>query len=121
MKDVDGTELKKAIKSGKPIAVFFYMTTCGHCVRMQEPWKELEKEVPSVDFYRIESGDVPSEMNVSSFPHFEVHGNKKVKADGEMTKEELKKLLFGGRTGGKRTRRFRSRGLTRRRRGKSRH
>jgi len=117
MKELDGAGLKKEIKSGKPVAVFFYMDGCPHCEKMEKPWDDLEKEVPRMVFTKIESRNVPSEMGVTGFPHFEVHGKSKKVADGSSTKKELKKKLFG--TGGTRATgcrytRSRTRRLTRR-------
>jgi thiol-disulfide isomerase/thioredoxin len=102
MKELDGDTLKKEIKSGKPIAIFFYMNGCPHCDKMKKPWDDLEKEVPHTDFCKIESAKVPSEMGITGFPHFEVHTKSKKKkvVDGSSSKEELKKKLFG--TGGRR-------------------
>lgn len=100
MKELDSESLKKTIKSGKPVAIFFYMTGCPHCDAMKKPWDDLEKEVPRMDFCKIESGKVPAEMGITGFPHFEVHGRSKKTADGSSTKAELKKKLFG--TGGRR-------------------
>jgi hypothetical protein len=81
---------------------------------MHEPWNELEKEQPNTEFVKIESAEIPSEMGISAFPHFEKRKGKKVKvAKGELSKEELKQKLFGG-LGGKRTRRRRASRLTRR-------
>lgn len=109
MKELDGNSLKKEIKSGKPVAIFFYMDGCPHCDKMKKPWDDLEKEVPHTDFCKIESSRVPSEMGITGFPHFEVHGKSKKVVDGSTTKAELKKKLFGeggGRsTGRRRTRR----------------
>jgi thiol-disulfide isomerase/thioredoxin len=110
MKELDGTELKKVINSGKPVAIFFYMDGCPHCEKMEKPWNDLEKEVPRMDFCKIESSKVPSDMGITGFPHFEVRGKSKKVADGSSTKEELKKKLFAG---GRRTR-SRTRRLTRR-------
>jgi thiol-disulfide isomerase/thioredoxin len=53
MKELDGDTLKKEIKSGKPIAIFFYMDGCPHCDKMKKPWDDLEKEVPHTDFCKI--------------------------------------------------------------------
>jgi hypothetical protein len=113
MKEIDGGELKKAISSGKPVAIFFYMNGCPHCEKMTKPWDELEHEVPRKDFCKIESSKVPAEMGVTGFPHFEVHGKSKKVVDGSMDKKELKKKFFG--TGGtRRTARRRTARLTRR-------
>jgi thiol-disulfide isomerase/thioredoxin len=112
MKELDGAGLKKEIKSGKPVAVFFYMNGCPHCEQMEKPWEDLEKEVPRMVFTKIESRNVPSEMGVTGFPHFEVHGKSKKIADGSSSKAQLKKKLFG--TGGRRCTRSCTRRLTRR-------
>jgi len=112
MKELDSDTLKKAMKSGKPVAIFFYMDGCPHCDAMKKPWDDLEKEVPRMEFCKIESSKVPSEMGITGFPHFEVHGPAKKTADGSSTKAELKKKLFG--TGGRRRTRRRTLRLTRR-------
>jgi len=117
MKELDGNSLKKEIKSGKPVAIFFYMDGCPHCDKMMKPWDDLEKEVPHTDFCKIESSKVPSEMGITGFPHFEVHGKTKNKVDGSSSKEELKKKLFGkggSRATGRRRTRRRTLRLTRR-------
>ena len=107
-------ELKNVLDSNEPVAIFYYMETCPHCQVMHEPWDELEKEEPNVKFVKIESAEVPQEMGISGFPHFEKRKGKKVKkVDGELSKDDLKQKLFSA--GGKRrTRRRRARGLTRR-------
>ena len=114
MKELDGDTLKKEIKSGKPVAIFFYMDGCPHCDKMKKPWDDLEKEVPHTDFCKIESSKVPSELGITGFPHFEVHSKSKKKkvVDGSSSKEELKKKLFG--TGGRRRTRRRTLRHTRR-------
>jgi thiol-disulfide isomerase/thioredoxin len=112
MKELDGAGLKKEINSGKPVAIFFYMDGCPHCEKMEKPWEDLEKEVPRMVFTKIESKNVPSEMGITGFPHFEVRGKSKKVADGSSTKQELKKKLFG--SGGRRSTRSRTRRLTRR-------
>jgi len=108
MKEIDGGKLKQVINSGKPVAIFFYMDGCPHCDAMKKPWDDLEKEVPRMEFCKIESAKVPSEMNITGFPHFEVHDKGKKVADGSSSKAELKKKLFGAPGG----RRQQSRGRT---------
>ena len=109
-------EVKKALESKTPVAVFFYMTTCPHCQVMHEPWEALERESKGTEFMKAESGVVPADLGISGFPHFVMvrDGKTEKRADGEMTKDELKnKLLVGG--GG---RRRRARGTRRRRSGR---
>lgn len=93
-------EVKKLLRSSKPVVMFFYLTGCPHCERMDPICSELEKEVPSMKFVKVESANVPSELGITGFPKFiKVEDGKQVAtADGEMTKEELKsKLVSGGR------------------------
>jgi thiol-disulfide isomerase/thioredoxin len=111
MKTVKSEELKKLLKSQTPVAVFYFMETCPHCIPMHAPWNELSGENPNIKFVKIESADVPSEMGITGFPHFEVLnvGSKK-QADGQMSKDELKKKLFG-KLGGRLFRRRKTRRL----------
>ena len=51
MKELDGDTLKQKIKSGKPVAIFFYMDGCPHCDKMKKPWDDLEKEVHCERFF----------------------------------------------------------------------
>ena len=115
MKELDGAKLKQAINSEKPVAIFFYMNGCPHCDAMKKPWEDLEKEVPRMDFCKIESAKVPSEMNITGFPHFEVYDKGKKVADGSSSKADLKKKLFSA-SGGSRHRRTRGRTVRKSRR-----
>lgn len=103
--------LSSILKSKKPVAIFLYMQGCPHCIRMEEPWRDLDNE-NDIDFYKIESENIPSNLGISSFPHFLFIRNGKIanSVPGEMPKDELKRKLFHKR-GGRRanTRRFRSR------------
>ena len=114
MKEIGGAEMKKLINSGEPVAIFFRMDGCPHCEAMDEPWEELEKEVPHMTFCRIENKKVPADkkQTFNGYPHFEVHGKSKKIADGEMSKDDLKRKLFS--SGG--TRRRNTGRLTRRKR-----
>lgn len=119
MKTVKSEELKKLLKSQTPVAVYYFMETCPHCIPMHTPWDELSREKPDTKFVKIESADIPSEMGISGFPHFElVNSGPKKQADGQMSKEDLKKALFGSKLGGRlrrrKTRRLRARRNTRR-------
>ena len=117
VKEVKNTEdVKKLMKSTKPVAIFFYMDTCPHCQVMHKPWDDLEKEMKDVDFEKVESEHVPGELGISGYPHFILiqDGKQKKKVGGEMSKEDLKSSLFSG---GRRriSKRSRSRRLSRRR------
>ena len=102
MKQVkDGEEIKKLLKSNKPVVVFFYAEWCPHCHAMQRPYSQLEKEHKNTKFVKMESEDIPSELGIMGYPHFEYvkDGTVVRKVDGEMPKEELKAKLFGGQAG----------------------
>lgn len=105
-------DVKKILTSSKPVCVFFYLTGCSHCEAMNPIWDSLEKEHPSVMFVKAESSVVPSELGISGFPTFMKIENGKTlsRANGEMSKDELKSQLLGS-SGGRRRRssRFRSR------------
>ena len=116
MKELKSPEdVKKAMKSTKPVAIFFYMSTCPHCQVMHEPWDKLSKDMKDVEFEKVESEHVPAELGIMGYPHFTLvqDGKQKKTAGGEMSKEDLKAKLFSG--AGKRSKRVRSRRLTRRR------
>ncbi len=117
MKEVENPEeVKRLMKSSKPVAIFFYLNGCSHCEAMKQPWNELESEKSGVQFAKVESEHVPSEMGISGFPHFVLveNGKEKKVVGGEMPKEELKAKLFGGGRRNRRTRRRYSRRATRR-------
>lgn len=116
VKELKSTEdVKKSLKSTKPVAIFFYMSTCPHCTVMHKPWEELSNDMKDVTFEKVESEHVPSDTGIMGYPHFIVvrDGKQSKTAGGEMSKEELKAKLFSG--SGKRSKRVRSRRLTRRR------
>jgi hypothetical protein len=102
-------DLKKSLKSAKPVAIFFYMSTCPHCVVMHGPWDELAKDMKDVEFEKVESEHVPSDLGIMGYPHFMLvqDGKKKRGTGGEMSKDDLKAKLFSG--AGKRSKRSRSR------------
>jgi thioredoxin-like negative regulator of GroEL len=121
MKELKSPEdVKKSMKSTKPVAIFFYMSTCPHCTVMHSPWDKLSAEMKDVDFEKVESEHVPADLGIMGYPHFVLvkDGKQKKTAGGEMTKDELKSKLFS--SAGKRPNRGRSRRL-RRSRLKSRH
>ena len=124
MKEVENSEdVKRLLKSSKPVAIFFYLDGCGHCDAMKQPWNELEKEKSDIEFSKVESQYVPEEMSISGFLHFVLveDGKQKRVVGGEMEKEELKAKLFGGGRRKRRTTRRRSTRKTTRRVRKIRH
>jgi len=118
MEVTDKDKVRELMKSQHPVAIFFYWEECGHCHNMMEPWAKLsEKYKGKVDSYKVESANIPEELEITGFPRFYSIKNGRVGAPivGEQSTEVLEKL-FGGRRGGRRTRRGRTRRLTRRRR-----
>jgi thiol-disulfide isomerase/thioredoxin len=113
MKEVkDHEEIRKIMKSSNPKCVFFYADWCPHCKVMHEPWSKLEKKHKGVDFYKMESENIPDDLGISGYPHFVLIKDGKVKktVGGEMSEDQLNSQLFGG--GGRsrnRTRRLRRR------------
>ena len=108
-------DVKKLMTSSKPVVLFFFLEGCPHCTAMDPIMSELEKETPNIQFVKVESAIVPSELGISGFPKFmKIEGGKQVSSvDGEVSKDELKSKLISV-TGGRRSRRFRR---TRRKRG----
>jgi len=114
MKEVkDEKEIRSLLKSKKPVAVFYYASWCPHCKVMHQPWDELERETPNTQFVKMESEDIPDDLNIQGFPKFVMvkDGGVRSSAEGEMTKQDLKTKLFGNKLGGRRrnTRRLRRR------------
>lgn len=93
MKELDRESVNTALKSSKPVAIFFYMTGCPHCERMEPIWNELEKDMKDQEFAKVESANVPPELGITGFPTFK---KGKTTLNGEMSKEALKGGLFGG-------------------------
>ena len=126
MKEVkDSDEIKELMKSKKPVAIFYYASWCPHCKVMHSPWEKMEKMSGDVDFYKMESEDIPDELGISGYPHFVYVKDGSVKksvsgekGDDSMEDEDraklLKKELLGGLRGGRR--RTRTRRLRRTRR-----
>ena len=106
----DPKEIKEALNSTEPVAIFFFSSMCGHCQVMHQPWSELENEKKDVKFVKIESENIPSELGISGVPEFRLikNGKQVKKVGGEQSKEKLNSALFGT-GGGKRRRSLRLR------------
>lgn len=112
-------EIKKLMKSQEPVVIFYYAEWCPHCKVMQQPFKQLRDENKGEgEFVRMESNDIPEDIKskFAGYPFFvKVQGGEVVnKANGSMSKDQLKSKLLGPPTGGRR-RRLSRRGLSRRR------
>jgi len=101
-------DVKKLMTSSKPVVIFFFLEGCPHCTTMGPIMSELEDETPDIEFVKVESSAVPSELGISGFPKFmKIEGGKQVSSvDGEVSKDELKTKLLSV-TGGRRSRRLR--------------
>lgn len=110
-------DVKQIMTSKKPVAVFFYMPGCPHCMAMEEPWKQLADEHKGLEFVIIDSDLAPDEIKSGGFPQFKlIRGGRSVAhADGEMAKDALKQQLLGGFKGGRSFRGTRRRRKTSRR------
>lgn len=102
MKELKVSEdIKRLLRSSKPVVFFFYLRGCPHCERMDPIYSELESEIPSVEFVKVESSFVPPELGITGFPKFiKVQDGKQVASiNGEVNKDELKNKLvsLGGR------------------------
>ena len=75
------SEVERLLTSKQPVAIFFYLEGCPHCMNMEQPWKDLSKEVQGTKFYKVESEYVPSKLGITGFPHFmKIQDGKQVKS-----------------------------------------
>lgn len=99
--------------------VFFYMIGCPHCDAMRPAWNDAKKKLKSkVEIKEVESKDVTSNDNVSSFPTLVVlkDGKEVKRVEGKRTSGgeiETALALRGGRS--KRGRTYRGKRKTRHR------
>lgn len=108
-------EVEERLKSKGPVAILFFMRSCGHCIATKPVWDELAKE-GVMEMENVASDNVPDSLGISGFPTMVVVKDGKIanRIDGSVTdKDELKKKLLGGKSGGRR-RRTRSRKTRRR-------
>ena len=108
-------EVEDRLKSKGPVAILFFMRSCGHCIATKPVWDELAKE-GVMDMENVASDNVPDELGISGFPTMVVVKDGKIanRIDGSVTdKDELKKKLLSSKSGGRR-RRTRSRKTRRR-------
>jgi hypothetical protein len=109
------------------VVIFFYMDGCPHCENTKPFWEELIRELPAgMDSAEIESAAVSDtirkKLGITGYPHFVArkNGKQKVSPGSKTSKKELADSLNITKTGGlrrfakRRTRRLRSRRLSRR-------
>ena len=108
-------EVESLLKSKEPVAILFFMRSCGHCIATKPVWDEIAND-GSMDMRNVSSDNVPDSLGITGFPTMIVVKDGKVskRIDGSRTdKSELKKELLGDKSGGRR-RRTRSRKSRRR-------
>lgn len=108
-------EVEGRLKSKGPVAILFFMRSCGHCIATKPVWDEVAKE-GIMNMENVSSDNTPDELGISGFPTMIVVKDGKVskRIDGSVTdKAELKKKLLSSKSGG-RHRRTRSRKTRRR-------
>ncbi len=109
-------EVKKLLESDGPIMVIIYADWCGHCQSAEPEWTKLADMVDKkATIYAIESEEYKG-GDVSGYPTMKIV--KKGSASdytGGRAAEEMKTALLGT-SGGKRSRRGRTRRLGGRRR-----
>lgn len=78
--------------------IFFGSKTCGHCVHMLEPCRQLSDQYPEVKFAHVEITKVdPKPINLDVFPIFAIYYNqvpidKVVGADEDALQAAVDKL-----------------------------
>jgi thiol-disulfide isomerase/thioredoxin len=118
----DPRKVTRLLASRKPIVIFFYWESCGHCRTTMPHWENLTKMNFPYDFVKVESNNIPAELGIRGFPYFVVRhadGKEESVEGSKSSVEDLISSLHLKKAGGlrrlRRTRRRSSR-LTRRRR-----
>ena len=122
MEIADKEEVRNLLKGKTPIVIFFYMDGCGHCEKTKEPWNKLTSMGLPYKFIKVESANVPEELEIGGFPHFMARDSdgKETTADGaKESPDEIESSLKLGKkkSGGRRKKgsaRHGARRLTRR-------
>jgi hypothetical protein len=99
-------QVRKLLK-GKSVIVFFFMDGRLHCINSRPAWEKLSNMNLPYEFAEVESKVVPTELEISGFPHYQIidKDRRTKKVDGsKLTVKELAKSL-GLRMKGGRTRR----------------
>jgi len=108
-------EVEERLKSKGPVAILFFMRSCGHCIATKPVWDEVAND-GIMEMENVSSDNTPDSLGITGFPTMVVVKDGKIasRIDGAVTdKAELKKKLLGGKSGGRR-RRTRSRKTRRR-------
>jgi hypothetical protein len=60
-------EVEGRLKSKGPVAILFFMRSCGHCIATKPIWDELAKE-GIMNMENVSSDNTPDELGISGFP-----------------------------------------------------
>ena len=105
----DTKEVKKLLTSTGPIMVVVYAKWCGHCQAMFDTWREASNKLDKkAKIYVIEADDYTAK-DVKGYPSMRIvkNGSAKEYTDSRDADGIIKALL--GNSGGKRSRRNRTR------------
>ena len=108
-------EVEARLKSKGPVAILFFMRSCGHCKDTKPVWDSVAKD-GIMEMENVSSDNTPEELGISGYPTMVVVKDGKIanRINESVTdKAELKKKLLGSKSGGRR-RRTRSRKTRRR-------
>ena len=90
-----GRSLDKALKTGKPIIVFFYTDWCGYCQKFAPTFDKITKGISIKNEFAIAYVNCDSEENQKYMQEYEIQGFPTVyviKTDG--TKKQLDNRTF---------------------------
>jgi thioredoxin 1 len=95
--DDDAAESKLLVNNDRLIVLDFYATWCGPCKRMEPIVKQLEKEYPNVDFYKIDvdKSTVDDALGINAMPTylFIKNSSNLEQIEGAMSKEKMAGLI----------------------------
>jgi thioredoxin-related protein len=112
------SKIQNAIKSGKPVFIFFHMTGCGFCIQAMPEWKKISSIPNAFDIEQSSAPELLQKYKIMGFPTLLfIKGNHTKVYEGERTKDKMEAWMrshleqTGGRGRGtkKRTRRRRLR------------
>jgi hypothetical protein len=90
--------VESLLKSKGPVAIMFFMRTCGHCIKTKPVWDKVAED-STIDMKNVSSDNVPESLGITGFPTMvKVENGKIVKRiDGSrLDRSQLEKDLFGG-------------------------
>ena len=96
-----GVFAMESFKNPATVVRYFYMTTCGHCIKFNPEWDKLVKDkdvVKAVKLEKIEQADLTNDQKklVEGFPtiiKFDANGDKE-EYSGARTYADIKKWIM---------------------------